>query len=193
MDTDNLASIVAPRVGAWIETLATCCASKAKVSHPVWVRGLKLLMLFHTTLINNVAPRVGAWIETLNSLQYITRLPSHPVWVRGLKRRFPSYFSHGQIVAPRVGAWIETLTVKLKALIRKVAPRVGAWIETIDALSHHADKQVAPRVGAWIETEFAPQEVNTCKSHPVWVRGLKLKLRPTKKPLRCRTPCGCVD
>ena len=33
------------------------------MSHPVWVRGLKLLMLFHIMLINK----------------------SHPVWVRGLK------------------------------------------------------------------------------------------------------------
>ena len=55
------------------------------MSHPVWVRGLKL----EVTLSNNsdyVAPRVGAWIETLDAL---------------------SHHADKQ-VAPRVGAWIET-------------------------------------------------------------------------------------
>ena len=34
---------VAPRVGAWIETDYDASATlKAQVSHPVWVRGLKL-------------------------------------------------------------------------------------------------------------------------------------------------------
>ena len=35
---------VAPRVGAWIETLSFAKDTKAgTMSHPVWVRGLKLL------------------------------------------------------------------------------------------------------------------------------------------------------
>ncbi len=34
---------VAPRVGAWIETLSLAKATKAGTSHPVWVRGLKLV------------------------------------------------------------------------------------------------------------------------------------------------------
>ena len=33
---------------------------------------------------------------------------------------------------------------------------------------------VAPRVGAWIETENNKKTENATKSHPVWVRGLKL-------------------
>ncbi len=32
---------VAPRVGAWIETLSLANDTKAGTSHPVWVRGLK--------------------------------------------------------------------------------------------------------------------------------------------------------
>ena len=80
------------------------------VSHPVWVRGLKLFLLSRSRSGRRVAPRVGAWIET--SLQsglcdYIGVAPrvgawietdyksqieahfkSHPVWVRGLKRYF---------------------------------------------------------------------------------------------------------
>ncbi len=59
-------SDVAPRVGAWIETVDREKKLTDPMSHPVWVRGLKL----EVTLSNNsdykVAPRVGAWIETLN-------------------------------------------------------------------------------------------------------------------------------
>ena len=54
---------VAPRVGAWIETALVFNTFHALMSHPVWVRGLKL-----TT--NEVAKYLGV---------------SHPVWVRGLK------------------------------------------------------------------------------------------------------------
>ena len=35
--------------------------------------------------------------------------------------------------------------------------------------------QVAPRVGAWIETWVRQWDGQTTESHPVWVRGLKLK------------------
>ena len=55
--------IVAPRVGAWIET------SIQNFNLPP----------------ESVAPRVGAWIETWFSNQKVARLLSHPVWVRGLK------------------------------------------------------------------------------------------------------------
>ena len=36
---------------------------------------------------------------------------------------------------------------------------------------------VAPRVGAWIETEEAAEAEKEAASHPVWVRGLKLKAK----------------
>ena len=56
--------VVAPRVGAWIET------SKATLSRTLC----------------EVAPRVGAWIETVFYYNACKSLLSHPVWVRGLKR-----------------------------------------------------------------------------------------------------------
>ena len=56
------------------------------MSHPVWVRGLKLVGL------------------TRNLVLY----PSHPVWVRGLKRVIEKEKWTNKKVAPRVGAWIET-------------------------------------------------------------------------------------
>ena len=56
------------------------------MSHPVWVRGLKLTPPPQPTRGGKVAPRVGAWIETIAC---VNRPPLSNV-------------------APRVGAWIET-------------------------------------------------------------------------------------
>ena len=56
--------IVAPRVGAWIETNK----------------------YFTIKIQRLVAPRVGAWIETYFLIyEGWGGDPSHPVWVRGLK------------------------------------------------------------------------------------------------------------
>ena len=64
-DRGVLAESVAPRVGAWIETACSCKIwVLLRMSHPVWVRGLK-----HS------------------SLTFLLPLVlSHPVWVRGLKQ-----------------------------------------------------------------------------------------------------------
>ena len=56
--------IVAPRVGAWIETNVTVEGNISYRSHPVWVRGLKLYLHYRLKNAILVAPRVGAWIET---------------------------------------------------------------------------------------------------------------------------------
>ena len=99
------------------------------------------------------------------------------------------------MVAPRVGAWIETLIFTQYDIRGTVAPRVGAWIETL--FLHRFPEQgcrVAPRVGAWIET--TPRHAvmhDPAESHPVWVRGLKLKNCYCNLFLLRRTPCGCVD
>ena len=55
---------VAPRVGAWIETNMDDLSVIGLLSHPVWVRGLKLPPYRIDKLLVDVAPRVGAWIET---------------------------------------------------------------------------------------------------------------------------------
>ena len=55
---------VAPRVGAWIETVLGSASKLLASSHPVWVRGLKRIGQSHVQLAGSVAPRVGAWIET---------------------------------------------------------------------------------------------------------------------------------
>ena len=59
----RLSGLVAPYVGAWIET-----EMKKKTFYP-----------------NPVAPYVGAWIETIIKNWNINKLQSHPTWVRGLK------------------------------------------------------------------------------------------------------------
>ena len=56
--------LVAPYVGAWIETEKTA-ADRAQY---------------------DVAPYVGAWIETQNRVFPLLPLLSHPTWVRGLKQ-----------------------------------------------------------------------------------------------------------
>ena len=55
--------MVAPYVGAWIET-------------PKGDKG---------DTGNAVAPYVGAWIETLTARPQVISGQSHPMWVRGLK------------------------------------------------------------------------------------------------------------
>ena len=57
--------MVAPLVGAWIETYMTM----------MWMQYL------------SVAPLVGAWIETQLTNQQKLNKMSHPSWVRGLKLR----------------------------------------------------------------------------------------------------------
>ena len=54
---------VAPYVGAWIETSFSIYAKSLQMSHPTWVRGLKLDLKTGVTRYK-VAPYVGAWIET---------------------------------------------------------------------------------------------------------------------------------
>ena len=77
---------VAPRAGAWIETLSPSSGRETKSSHPVRVRGLKQQRLQNEYLDAMVAPRAGAWIETGHL----------------------SYAQASDAVAPRAGAWIET-------------------------------------------------------------------------------------
>ena len=78
--------VVAPRVGAWIETGLQGGLRPICLSHPVWVRGLKQSRVRELQEEQKVAPRVGAWIETQQPELLKNREASHPVWVRGLKR-----------------------------------------------------------------------------------------------------------
>ena len=105
---------VAPRVGAWIETLSTSLYAQKVSSHPVWVRGLKLVRLFVNIVISQSHP---VWVRGLkrSRVRYPCRcmLQSHPVWVRGLKLPRGYLWHVFIVVAPRVGAWIETMRYDL--------------------------------------------------------------------------------
>ena len=158
-------------MGAWIETRTAPLNTAAFVSHPVWVRGLKLVFgldvlgFFRSHPVwvrglklislkvplckDRVAPRVGAWIETPASPDDLKLSESHPVWVRGLKHYLIIYF----------------------LLVRMSHP---VWVRGLKQYSTDFAEQpsVAPRVGAWIETEITKSMSRTRQG---------------------RTPCGCVD
>ena len=52
---------------------------------------------------------------------------------------------------------------------------MGAWIETRYIQTRTEQMEVAPLVGAWIETSSMDISIQFIKSHPSWVRGLKLQ------------------
>ena len=65
---------VAPRVGAWIETVdGEGVSSLPTESLPAWERGLKLVVEAPDLGVLAVAPRVGAWIETADWLTIADR------------------------------------------------------------------------------------------------------------------------
>ena len=78
--------MVAPCVGAWIETIAFLCKNRPAASHPAWVRGLKHQPFCSGHIIRRSHP---AWVRglKLKNKPMINRYrSSHPAWVRGLKR-----------------------------------------------------------------------------------------------------------
>ena len=74
-----------------------------------------------------------------------------------------------------------------------VAPYMGAWIETSNGSVKRLTAFVAPYMGAWIETDETETPVFALRSHPIWVRGLKLLQRRPNAILERRTLYGCVD
>ena len=78
-------TLVAPYVGAWIETEITSYVADRHMSHPTWVRGLKQHRYGRRHRQQQVAPYVGAWIETYMNSVSTDGTGSHPTWVRGLK------------------------------------------------------------------------------------------------------------
>ena len=142
-------------------------------SHPVWVRGLKPLMICKLSFGPSVAPRVGAWIETIVTICLRpVRSQSHPVWVRGLK---PAAFAESIIRLKSHPVWVRGL--KLEDRDRKdLRPRSHpVWVRGL-------------------KPERFRFNFICAKSHPVWVRGLKQSSNtPSDYTAASRTPCGCVD
>ena len=116
---------VAPRVGAWIETMLIGRRRHQGWSPLAWGRGSKR---YHADSLEPLLDRLlGAWMKPC---WLIERRPSRGGVDRNVFVREPGLGL--PLVAPRVGAWIETYTFipALLVTVLKVAPRVGAWIET---------------------------------------------------------------
>ena len=86
-DVIQTEELVAPRAGAWIETIPIIKDCEFGRSRPVRARGLKLFY----------------YVYPLGTGE------SRPVRARGLKRPLFYVTDADKQVAPRAGAWIETL------------------------------------------------------------------------------------
>ena len=121
------------------------------MSHPTWVRGLKLSLIDGFQHDTHVAPYVGAWIETSRTWVAASLVQSHPTWVRGLKH----HSSFALLLFP---------------------PSHPTWVRGLKHQGQRGcvrEQGVAPYVGAWIETLSSSRCQGRTKSHPTWVRGLK--------------------
>ena len=65
---------------------------------------------------------------------------------------------------------------------------MGAWIETRLRGILLTVICVAPYVGAWIETILICRQLHQKRSHPTWVRGLKLRRLERPKTPRLSHP-----
>ena len=77
---------VAPYVGAWIETQRVEKSCASYMSHPTWVRGLKLSSL--SIRMSSTPMSHPTWVRGLKLSPcsgLLLDLLSHPTWVRGLK------------------------------------------------------------------------------------------------------------
>ena len=143
------------------------------MSHPAWVRGLKLLRFIGNILSLLSHP---AWVRGLKRDQQEKRKifrKSHPAWVRGLKPvKGGAVFLHDE-VAPCVGAWIETFPVLPYLSLCQVAPCVGAWIETLLKVPERFQPLSHPAWVRGLKHPYPGRRVSVAGSHPAWVRGLK--------------------
>ena len=82
-----LSYIVAPLVGAWIETMPKASKSAEGKVAPLVGAWIETGHAARLKAGSSVAPLVGAWIETVQIRGKTHVVRSHPSWVRGLKHR----------------------------------------------------------------------------------------------------------
>ena len=75
-------------MGVWIETILVLSLMLSLLSHPVWVCGLKPVIVYVIKMERDVTPCMGVWIETY----------------------LPSVVNGRVNVTPCMGVWIETLS-----------------------------------------------------------------------------------
>ena len=100
------------------------------VSHPVRVRGLKRNYYREKVVTGNVAPRAGAWVETSPVVMVRNSAMSHPVRVRGLKLYDPKTGKKLTLSHPVRVRGLKRDVSRNNSLCNRVAPRAGAWVET---------------------------------------------------------------
>ena len=104
----NLDQLVAPHVGAWIETQYPGRRNMPRRVAPHVGAWIETIGRGQHHVSGRVAPHVGAWIETCQYRRAGDYTRSLPMWERGLKPRPRSLPHSPSPVAPHVGAWIET-------------------------------------------------------------------------------------
>ena len=71
---NSISSYVAPFMGAWIEIcFFQIFSGNLSLSHPLWVRGLKLVLPPLTLVGLQVAPFMGAWIEIVSPAAMLSK------------------------------------------------------------------------------------------------------------------------
>ena len=99
---------VAPRVGAWIETIALFAMLRGEI----------------------VAPRVGAWIETVHTGGCSCRRTGRPSRGGVDRNSSSSRNATAWVSRPSRGGVDRNSSTTAGSMRWRVAPRVGAWIET---------------------------------------------------------------
>ena len=151
--------VVAPYVGAWIETSQIQADNRLKKSHPTWVRGLKPLA-YENGIVNPLShPTWVRGLKLIKQLHECFYYMSHPTWVRGLKHFQLLFHFHTLKVAPYVGAWIETVFVDDNDVVDSSHP---TWVRGLKLSMYNSARFVV-------------------KSHPTWVRGLKQERTATSR------------
>ena len=99
--------MVAPRAGAWIETMCFCPTSPCARSRPVRARGLKPGGCGQALAGRQSRPVRARGLKLCPDGVGCDLIRSRPVRARGLKH-FEAGLVQCDLVAPRAGAWIET-------------------------------------------------------------------------------------
>ena len=136
----------------------------------MWVRGLKQANTPSTSTYH-VAPYVGAWIETPQNQLVDAQIASHPMWVRGLK--------------------LTKMGLEVPCGSRTLCGCVD-WNGYTQRNNAAAVRRTLCGCVDWNNVKEGVNE-NVKKSHPMWVRGLKLSSWYVLRLCLRRTLCGCVD
>ena len=116
---------------------------KTHMSHPVWVCGLKLTLVLLILIAFLSHP---VWVCGLKLVCFSTLMPqnlSHPVWVCGLKHWCLLLWDTFLGVTPCMGVWIETLIYLHVSVIMKSHP---VWV---CGLKHNFNNLIICQFRSW--------------------------------------------